>query len=83
MRAFKSVGGTPLFMTQGEGPTLIEAITYRLGKDQIFAMREQAARLQGEKFSLKTFHLAFIKQGTIPSGYFRESLLHELTPAAR
>jgi uncharacterized protein (DUF885 family) len=58
-----------------------QAITYRLGKDQIFAMREEAARRLGSKFSPKSFHLAFIKQGTIPSGYFRDSLLAELQPA--
>ncbi|HSB11261.1 MAG TPA: DUF885 domain-containing protein [Blastocatellia bacterium] len=55
-----------------------QAITYRLGKDQIYALREEAAKLLGEKFSAKTFHLLFIKQGTIPSGYFRDELLREL-----
>ena len=55
-----------------------QAITYRLGKDQIYAMREEAARLVGDKFSPKTFHLLYIKQGTIPAGYFREQLLSEV-----
>ena len=55
-----------------------QAITYRLGKDQIFAMRQEAATLLGPKFSPKNFHLAFIRQGTIPSGYFRDELLREL-----
>lgn len=55
-----------------------QAITYRLGKDQIYALREEAAKLLGERFSPKTFHLLFIKQGTIPSGYFRDELLREL-----
>ena len=47
-----------------------QAITYRLGKDQIYAMREEAAKLVGDKFSPKTFHLLYIKQGTIPAGIF-------------
>jgi uncharacterized protein (DUF885 family) len=55
-----------------------QAITYRLGKDQIYALREEAAKLQGDRFSPKTFHLLFMKQGTIPSGYFREELLREI-----
>lgn len=55
-----------------------QAITYRLGKDQIYALREEARRRLGDKFSATTFHLNFIQQGTIPSGYFRELLLQEL-----
>jgi uncharacterized protein (DUF885 family) len=55
-----------------------QAITYRLGKDQIYALREEAARRLGDRFSLKTFHLRFIRQGTIPPGYFRDVLLNEL-----
>jgi len=55
-----------------------QAITYRLGKDQIYALREEASKLLGDKFSAKTFHLLFIKQGSVPAGYFREELLREL-----
>ena len=55
-----------------------QAVTYRLGRDQIFAMREEAAKRLGDKFSAKQFHLLFMRQGTIPSGYFREILLAEL-----
>jgi uncharacterized protein (DUF885 family) len=55
-----------------------QAITYRLGKDQIYALREEAAELLGDRFSAKTFHLLFIKQGTIPAGYFRYELMREL-----
>jgi uncharacterized protein (DUF885 family) len=55
-----------------------QAITYRLGKDEIYALREEASKLLGDRFSAKTFHLAFIKQGTIPAGYFRDELLREL-----
>jgi uncharacterized protein (DUF885 family) len=55
-----------------------QAITYRLGKDQIYALRSEAARQLGDKFSPKEFHLLFMRQGTIPSGYFRDELLREL-----
>ncbi|HSF23684.1 MAG TPA: DUF885 domain-containing protein [Blastocatellia bacterium] len=55
-----------------------QAITYRLGKDQIYALREEASRLLGDRFSAKAFHLLFITQGSIPAGYFRDELLAEL-----
>jgi len=55
-----------------------QAITYRLGKDQIFALRKDAAQVAGERFSPKDFHVLFMQQGTIPVGYFREELLKEL-----
>jgi uncharacterized protein (DUF885 family) len=55
-----------------------QAITYRLGKDQIFALRKDAAQAAGERFAPKDFHILFMKQGTIPVGYFREELLREL-----
>jgi len=58
-----------------------QAITYRLGKDQIYELREEAAKAVGEKFSPKTFHLLYIKQGTIPAGYFREQLMSEIRQA--
>ena len=55
-----------------------QAITYRLGKDQIYALREEASKMLGERFSPKTFHLLFIAQGSVPAGYFRDVLLREL-----
>jgi uncharacterized protein (DUF885 family) len=55
-----------------------QAITYRLGKDEIYALRKDAAQRLGSRFDLKKFHLYFIRQGSIPSGYFREELLREL-----
>jgi uncharacterized protein (DUF885 family) len=58
-----------------------QAITYRLGKDQIYSLREEAKRRLGDKFSAKTFHLLFIRQGTIPSGYFHDALLGALQQA--
>ena len=55
-----------------------QAITYRLGKDAIYSLRAEAAKLPGANVSAKTFHLAFIRQGTIPPGYFRSALLQDL-----
>lgn len=55
-----------------------QAITYRLGKDQIFALRAEASKQLGDKFSPKEFHLLFMRQGTIPAGYFREELLRAI-----
>ncbi len=50
-----------------------QAITYRLGKDQILGLREEAGKALASRFSLKTFHLAF------PAGYFHDAMLSELT----
>jgi len=55
-----------------------QAITYRLGKDQIYALRDEAAKALGDRFSAKTFHLLFMRQGTIPAGYFRDELLRQI-----
>src|SRR4029078_12549243 len=55
-----------------------QAITYRLGKDQIYELREEAATRLGDRSSAKTFHLLFMKQGTIPAGYFHDELLREI-----
>jgi uncharacterized protein (DUF885 family) len=55
-----------------------QAITYRLGKDQIFALREAAQERLGDKFDAKRFHVEFMKQGTIPTAYFSEVLVKEL-----
>jgi uncharacterized protein (DUF885 family) len=55
-----------------------QALTYRIGKDQIGALRQEAAKQLGAAFSAKAFHLQFIAQGTIPPAYFRTALLKEL-----
>jgi uncharacterized protein (DUF885 family) len=55
-----------------------QAITYRLGKEQILSLRHRAQRLFGPEFSEQRFHLEFMKQGSIPTGYFAEELLREL-----
>lgn len=60
-----------------------QAITYRLGKEQILSLRRRAQRLFGPGFSEQRFHLEFMKQGTIPSGYFAEELLRALGEPAQ
>jgi uncharacterized protein (DUF885 family) len=55
-----------------------QAITYRLGKEQILALRKRAQQQLGARFALERFHLEFMKQGTIPPGYFGEELLRTL-----
>jgi uncharacterized protein (DUF885 family) len=55
-----------------------QAITYRLGKEQIYALRADAQRLLGDRFSAKDFHVLFMQQGTIPTGYFRDELLRKI-----
>jgi uncharacterized protein (DUF885 family) len=55
-----------------------QAITYRLGKDQILALRQRAQAELGDKFSAKRFHLEFMRQGTIPASYFADDLLRRL-----
>jgi uncharacterized protein (DUF885 family) len=52
-----------------------QAITYRLGKEQIQELRKRAEQKLGARFSAKRFHLEFMKQGTIPAAYFAEQLL--------
>ena len=58
-----------------------QAITYRLGKDEILALRGRAQQMLGARFSLQRFHMEFMKQGTIPAGYFAAELLRALRSA--
>src|SRR5215469_4162386 len=55
-----------------------QAVTYRLGKEQILALRKRAQQQLGTRFAPQRFHLEFMKQGTIPAGYFGEELLRTL-----
>jgi uncharacterized protein (DUF885 family) len=55
-----------------------QAITYRLGKEQIQALRKRAQEKLGERFSAQRFHVEFMKQGTIPAGYFADELIQAL-----
>jgi uncharacterized protein (DUF885 family) len=55
-----------------------QAITYKLGKDQILALRAKAEKVAPGPEGRKRFHLLFMKQGTIPPAYFETVLLDEL-----
>jgi uncharacterized protein (DUF885 family) len=55
-----------------------QAITYRLGKEQILALRKAAQDALGPRFSAQRFHLEFMKQGAIPAAYFGAELLRTL-----
>jgi uncharacterized protein (DUF885 family) len=52
-----------------------QAITYRLGKDQILGLRKRVQDELGTRFSAQRFHLEFMKQGTIPATYFADEML--------
>ena len=55
-----------------------QAVTYRLGKEQILILRRRAQLELGTHYSAQRFHLEFMKQGTIPPGYFGQELLRAL-----
>jgi uncharacterized protein (DUF885 family) len=55
-----------------------QAITYRLGKEQILELRKRAQQELGARYSAQRFHLQFMQQGTIPAGYFGDELLRTL-----
>jgi uncharacterized protein (DUF885 family) len=55
-----------------------QAITYRLGKEQILELRKRAQQELGARYSTQRFHLQFMQQGTIPAGYFGDELLRTL-----
>jgi uncharacterized protein (DUF885 family) len=55
-----------------------QAITYRIGKDAIRELRALAQQRLGDRFSAKRFHVEYMKQGSIPAGYFGEELLRVL-----
>jgi uncharacterized protein (DUF885 family) len=55
-----------------------QAITYRIGKDAIRELRALAQQRLGARFSAQRFHIEYMKQGSIPAGYFRDELLAAL-----
>jgi uncharacterized protein (DUF885 family) len=52
-----------------------QAITYNLGKVAIQKLRADVEAKFGASFNAKAFHERFMRIGTIPVGYFRESFL--------
>ena len=59
-----------------------QAITYRLGKERILALRAKAEPIVPGPAGLKKFHVLFMRQGTIPPGYFEDQLLAEMKEPA-
>jgi uncharacterized protein (DUF885 family) len=55
-----------------------QAVTYALGKTEIVSLREEAARVEGDRFSPEEFHLLLMKQGTIPAGTFTDVFISQL-----
>jgi len=58
--------------------TPTQAITYRLGKERILALRARAEQILPGPAGVNKFHMLFLRQGTIPPGYFEEQLLAEM-----
>jgi uncharacterized protein (DUF885 family) len=54
-----------------------QAVTYNLGKQAILELRDADRVRRGASWSAKQFHERFMRMGTIPVGYFRESFLAE------
>jgi len=52
-----------------------QAITYRLGKQEIVDLREEVRRLQGDRFDLRAFHEKVLGAGAIPLAFVRASIL--------
>jgi uncharacterized protein (DUF885 family) len=52
-----------------------------MGKDQILALRKRAQQELGAHYSAQKFHLEFMRQGTIPAGYFGDELIRTLKAA--
>jgi uncharacterized protein (DUF885 family) len=50
-----------------------QAITYNLGKNAIVDLREASRARLGTAFSARAFHEQFMRMGTVPVGYFRDS----------
>lgn len=52
-----------------------QAITYNLGKNAIRDLREAYRSRKGSTYSAREFHERFMKMGTIPTGFFRDTFL--------
>jgi uncharacterized protein (DUF885 family) len=52
-----------------------QAITYRLGKQEIVDLRDEVRRLQGDRFDLRAFHERVLGSGMIPLAFVRAGIL--------
>jgi uncharacterized protein (DUF885 family) len=53
-------------------------LVYTLGKWRILALREEARRALGDRFDLRAFHDALLRQGGVPLPLAREGVLRQL-----
>jgi len=53
-------------------------LVYTLGKWRILELREEARRMPGDRFRLRAFHDALLRQGGVPLPLAREAVLREL-----
>jgi uncharacterized protein (DUF885 family) len=56
---------------------------YTLGKIQILALRDEAKKLLGPKFSLQRFHDALLAHGSSPVPLIRDRVLRDLADSAK
>lgn len=52
-----------------------QAISYNLGKNAIISLRDAYRSRKSVSYSPREFHERFMRMGTIPAGYFRDSFL--------
>jgi uncharacterized protein (DUF885 family) len=52
-----------------------QAITYRLGKQEIVDLRDEVRRIQGDRFDLRAFHEKVLGSGMIPLAFVRAGIL--------
>ncbi|MBI3448966.1 MAG: DUF885 domain-containing protein [Acidobacteria bacterium] len=52
-----------------------QAITYRIGKQEIVDLREEVRRIQGDRWNLRAFHEKVLGAGAIPLAFARQSIL--------
>ena len=51
-----------------------QALSYKLGEIKILELREKAEKTLGEKFDLRRFHDALLKNGSIPLGVLEQQI---------
>lgn len=57
--------------------TPTQPLSYLVGREKLFALREQAKTRDGKGFSLKKFHERLLSHGTLPPGLLAEELFAE------
>lgn len=58
--------------------TQVQLCSYFTGFREIYGLREEVKKLQGDKFNLKSFHEKFLSYGSAPVKYIRELMLEDL-----